>query len=258
MRRIWAWLRDRIEVEILAAMGFIAGAVWVFAGLADGVTEGTAPAFDRAVLLALRNPADPADPLGPPWLELMMRDLTALGGVAVLGLITISVSGLLWLQGRRRAVALLLAAIGGGQLFSSIAKWIIDRPRPDIVPHETLVTSASFPSGHSMMATITYLTLAVMVARLQTRRSLRLYLVGMAVLASFLVGASRVYLGVHWPSDVLAGWAAGAGWALGCLLLADWLFPDSKPEQARGALRSGRGRETGPSHRFRDGRRNGL
>lgn len=208
-----------------------AGALWVFASLADEVSEGETLAFDRAVLLALRAPGDLSDPIGPSWLELMMRDLTALGGVAILGLLTLSVAGLLWLQGRRTSVALLLVAVVGGQVFSNAAKWIFDRPRPDIVPHETLATSASFPSGHSMMATVTYLTLAVMVARLQDRRRVRIYLVSLAALVAFLVGASRVYLGVHWPTDVLAGWAAGAGWALGCLLLADWLWP--RPKSAR-------------------------
>lgn len=231
MRVIWAWLRARIEVEILMAMAMVAGAIWIFAELADEVSEGETLAFDRAILLALRNPGDISDPIGPPWLELMMRDLTALGGVAVLGLLTLTVAGLLWLQGRRTSVALLLAAVGGGQVFSSAAKWIIDRPRPDIVPHETLATSASFPSGHSMMAAVTYLTLAVMVARLQDRQRVRIYLVSIAALVAFLVGASRVYLGVHWPTDVLAGWAAGAGWALGCLILADWLWP--RPKSAR-------------------------
>lgn len=216
-----AWGREHLEFELLGLIAAVMGAAWIFLAVAEEVREGETAPFDRAVLLALRTPGNPSDPIGPPAVEEMMRDLTALGGVAVLGPLTLAAAGLLWLLGRRRSVWLLLVAVIGGQVFSSTAKFLFDRPRPDLVPHGALVTSASFPSGHSMMAAVTYLTLAAMIARTQESRAVRIYLVALAASLSFAVGASRVYLGVHWPTDVIAGWAAGAGWAMLCLLAAD-------------------------------------
>jgi len=205
-------------------------ALWLFVELAEEMAEGETLAFDRAMLLALRNPADPADPLGPAWLDTVMRDITALGGVTVLGFVTLAVTGLLWFQSRHRSAGLLLLAIAGGQIFSHVAKAIFDRPRPDLVPHGTLVSSASFPSGHSMMAAVVWLTLAAMVTRTEPRRVLRIYLTALAIAVTLAVGFSRVWLGVHWPTDVLAGWAAGAAWALICRALAELLDP--LPDQA--------------------------
>lgn len=215
----------RIPPARLAAGAFIATALWAFFELAEDMVEGDTHAFDEALLLALRNPADRNDPLGPPWLETVMRDITALGGLTVLGFAVLAVSGLLWLQGRRRTVGPLLLAVAGGQAFSWLAKGFFDRPRPDLVPHGTLVTSASFPSGHSMMAAVIWLTLAAMAVRTEPRRWVAVYLVALAVLMAVAVGISRVYLGVHWPTDVLGGWAAGAAWALACVALAEWIDP---------------------------------
>lgn len=216
-----AWARAHLEFELLAVIAAVMGAAWVFLAIADEVREGDTGAFDRTVLLALRSAGDPADPIGPPVVEEMMRDITALGGIAVLGPLTLAAAGLLWLLGKRLSVWLLLAAVIGGQVFSNAAKALFDRPRPDLVPHGALVSTASFPSGHSMMAAVTYLTLAAMIARTQDSRAVRLYLVALAASLTFAVGISRVYLGVHWPTDVIAGWAAGAGWAMLCLLAAD-------------------------------------
>jgi undecaprenyl-diphosphatase len=225
-RRITASVELRVLVVVLIA----AGCVWAFFALADEVVEGETHVFDTAVLLALRSSADPADPLGPGWVEEIGRDVTALGGYAILGFLTVAVGGFLWLQGNHRSMWLVFAAVGSGQLLSSLAKRGFDRPRPDLVPHGMDVYTASFPSGHSMMAAVTYLTLATLVARVLPTRALKIYVLTLAILVTLAVGISRVYLGVHWPTDVLAGWTAGAAWALAWWLFARWLAPRADVE----------------------------
>jgi undecaprenyl-diphosphatase len=212
-----------VEPRALGAVLAIAACGWIFLALADEVTEGETGSFDTAVLLALRSPADPSDPLGPGWVEELGRDVTALGSVGILTGLTLAAAGYLLLQGSRRSMWLVLVAVGGGLAFSTLFKRGFDRPRPDLVPHEVLVYTASFPSGHAMLAAVTYLTLAAMLARVQPTRALKAYLLGLAVFVTVAVGVSRVYLGVHWPTDVLAGWTAGAAWALACWLAAWWL-----------------------------------
>ncbi|WP_339109055.1 phosphatase PAP2 family protein [Thioclava sp. GXIMD4216] len=216
---------DRLEIGLLISLCLIGGGVWAFAQIASEMTAGDTTAFDRAVLLWFRDSNDLAVLKGPHWMETVVRDVTALGGVTVLGSLIVFTTGYLLMEGYRRQVWVLLAAVLGGQVVSNVSKLLFDRARPDVVPHGTDVTSASFPSGHSMMATITWLTLAVMLARLQSRRRTRAYLISVAVLISISVGISRLALGVHWPTDVLAGWSIGAAWALTCMLVADWFFP---------------------------------
>ncbi len=218
--------RTLIVVLLISALG------WGFSQLADEMMEGDTHEFDTAVLLALRNPADHADPIGPGWAEEFGRDVTALGGTGVLAALTLAVAGYLWLDRKRRTMVFLLVAVIGGQAASSLFKLGFDRPRPDLVPHGAQVYTASFPSGHAMMATVTYLTLAVLLARVQPRRALRIYLLTLAIALSLSVGISRVYLGVHWPTDVLAGWAAGAAWALLCWSIASWLGRRGMVERA--------------------------
>jgi len=157
--------------------------------------------------------ADLADPIGPPWAEEMMRDITALGGVAVLTLVTIFSAIYLLLRKRKDLVLYLAAAAITGTVLSNLLKAGFSRPRPDIVPHEIFVYTASFPSGHSLVAAVIYLTLGVILAEAQTRYRLKIYILSVAIVLALLVGVSRIYLGVHWPSDVLAGWLAGSAWA---------------------------------------------
>jgi undecaprenyl-diphosphatase len=152
----------------------------------------------------------------------MFRDFTALGGVGVLSLLTLASFGYLWLQGLRRVALFLLLAIAGGLLLSLGLKSGFDRPRPELVSHGAMVYTSSFPSGHSMLSAVVYLTGGALLAMVHSARRVRIYLIGCSVLATLLVGVSRVYLGVHWPSDVLAGWAAGAAWAAACWLAAQW------------------------------------
>ncbi len=210
----------RIETVTLIILLFIAGALWAFVSLAEEMLEGDLRSFDEAVLLALRTPGDPTNPIGGREIEIAMRDITALGGVVVLTLISLSVLIYLVLRGQRASALFLAVAIVGGQALSYLAKFGFSRPRPDLVPHGVEVATASFPSGHSMMAAVTYLTLAVMLARTETDPRMRVFYIAVATLLTILVGISRVFLGVHWPSDVLAGWALGAAWALGVWLIA--------------------------------------
>lgn len=219
---VWQRIR-RTELTILMAVVLVVGGAWLFVELADEVIEGSTATIDERLLLALREPTDLTDPLGPPWVEETVRDFTALGGAAVLFLLTASVVGYWVIQRKYRAALLLVLAVIGGLVLSQFLKSTFGRPRPDLVPHGSYVYFASFPSGHSMLAASTYLTLGALVARLQARRRLKVYTLSLAVLITGLVGISRIYLGVHWPTDVLAGWTAGAAWAAFCGLIMWWL-----------------------------------
>lgn len=208
------------QPRILLAMAAASAALWAFLELADEVLEGESMPVDQALLLLLRSPSDPAEMLGPPWLEDFAHDVTALGDIGVLGLIVLVATGFLACAGRRRTALFVVGATGGGALASTLLKLAFARRRPDLVPHATEVTTASFPSGHAMVSAVVYLTLAALLARLVAAPRLKAYIIGVAVVLTLLIGTSRIYLGVHWPSDVLAGWAAGAAWALVCLALA--------------------------------------
>ena len=152
-----------------------------------------------------------------------MRDCTGLGGVGVLTLTTLAVAGFLALSGSPRSAVFVILAIGSGILMSSLLKYGFDRPRPDLVAHGSRVYTSSFPSGHSFMSATVYFTLGIMLARRFPTRALSIYIMVVCTLLTFVVGVSRVYLGVHWPTDVIAGWVIGAGWALFCSLLAQRL-----------------------------------
>jgi undecaprenyl-diphosphatase len=225
---------EQYELTVLVLLALAAAGLWAFVAIADEVVEGETISFDRALLVALRNPSDLSDPIGPPWVEELFRDFTALGGVGVLAFLTFAVIGFLLLERRKRAALLILAAVGGGLLLSTLLKEVFSRPRPDLVPHGSYVYTASFPSGHSMMSAATYLTLGALLARVQPRRRLKIYILSVAILLTLVVGFSRVYLGVHWPTDVLAGWSVGAVWALLCWLVARWMQRRGQLEQAAG------------------------
>lgn len=219
----WRPLAYRLELRTLLALLALAGSVWGFVGIADEVREGEQISYDRMILLLFRNPADPSDPLGPLWLESVVRDITALGGTTVLTFVTLGAVGFLFLSGKHGAARFVLFAVVGAVVLSFAIKAGLERPRPDLVPHGADVYTASFPSGHATGAAATYLTLGALLARFQPRRRLKIYLLALAVFLTFVVGLSRLYLGVHWPTDVLAGWTLGASWALFCWLMARWL-----------------------------------
>ncbi|QRG08578.1 phosphatase PAP2 family protein [Xanthobacter dioxanivorans] len=212
-----------MERATLAVVAFSALGFYTFIKVADEVMEGAPGALDRGILVALRNPADPSDPLGPPWLEESMRDFTALGGTAVLTLLTVLVLIFLMMTAKRHAAIVVAVSVAGGTLLSQVLKWGFDRPRPDLVPHGMSVYSQSFPSGHAMLSAVVYLTLGALLARTQARTRVKVFLLGSATALTVIVGVSRIYLGVHWPTDVLGGWALGAAWAAASWLLMLWL-----------------------------------
>jgi len=224
--------RSLNELAPFAILALAAAMLAVFAKIADEVVEGKTHAFDEAVLRALRNPADLADPIGPAWLEHVMRDITSLGSFTVVALMTLVSVGYLLIDGKRAAAMFVIVAVTGGVALSEGMKHLFARPRPELVAHLVEVQTASFPSGHAMLSAVTYLTLGALLARIQSRNRLKAYVVSVAILLTLMVGASRIYLGVHWPTDVLAGWCAGAAWAMACWLLALWLQSRGEIEPA--------------------------
>lgn len=220
--REMASLRDRLDRwapaesgVLLAALG-IATSLWTFVTLASLVVSGHAQTIDERILLAFRRPEDLAVPIGPRWCHQMAIEVTALGSVPVMTAIILAVCVWMALADRRASIGIVLASSCGAGLLNTVLKSTFGRPRPTIVPQLAMVDSTSFPSGHAMIAAAVYLTLGALLARTTTRWPLRLYYLGAALAVTGLVAFSRVYLGVHYPSDVLAGMAAGALWALVC------------------------------------------
>lgn len=222
----------RSEITPLVVLILVAGGILAFAAMAQEVRQGDTHTIDETILLSLREPADRADPLGPRWLEEMMRDFTALGSHGVVTLLTLGVCAFLKLDGKGRAALLVLLAVVGAMIWSPLLKEGFQRDRPDLVPHGQFVQTHSFPSGHSMLSAAAYLSMGALLARVQSRRRLKAFLLGFALLLTLVVGFSRVYLGVHWPTDVLAGWTIGGLWALICWFLARWLQRRGEVEPA--------------------------
>jgi undecaprenyl-diphosphatase len=222
------WLPQESRV-LFIALGIVLG-VWIFFVVASAMTAGRTQALDERVLLALRRGDDRTLPIGPPWLQTMALEITALGSPVVLITIILLVAGHLAIERRFAMMSFMLLSSFGGMLMNSVLKSAFGRPRPTVVLHLAIVGSTSFPSGHSMIAAVVYLTLGALLARTTTRWRLRLYYLGAALFLTLVVGLSRMYLGVHYPSDVLAGWCAGVVWALTCELGAAYL-------QRRGVVR---------------------
>ncbi len=192
----------------------ILGGVWGFLEIAGEVRKNETRHFDEKILLAMREPGNTANPVGSPRVEEMARDLTALGGFTLLTGVTLVSFGVALFGGRPRLAVLGVISIVLGTGAMNLLKRGYDRPRPELVKHEMLTYHASFPSGHSMMAAMVYLTLGILLARTQPKKRVRVFIIAISVLITLLVGVSRVYLGVHWPTDVLAGWMLGGAWAM--------------------------------------------
>jgi len=197
--------------------------LFVFGMVAQTVVEGKSSAFDRNIILAFRDHGNPPAPIGPAWIQEAARDLTSLGSIIVLVIITFGFAGYLFLARKQAAAWLMLIAVFGGIALSDLLKFAFARPRPDFVSPAARVFTASFPSGHATLSAITYLTIAALLAQSQPSPRIGVYFIVMAALLTILIGVSRIYLGVHYPTDVLGGWCVGAAWALGCWVLITWL-----------------------------------
>ena len=241
-RRLPRWRRlERVEITwLLVGLGACL-LLFLFVLLAGEVTEGDTAALDTKILLALRSAADPSRTIGPPWVEFAMLDLTALGGPTVLTLVVLPVAGFLMLQNRYRIATVVLVTSLSGELANYVLKGAFMRARPSVVPHLREVVSTSFPSGHAMESAIIYLTLGAMLMRVAERRVTKVYCLALPALLTFLVGISRVFLGVHYPTDVIGGWTLGFVWASLCWLAAQRFEPithvkeEAKEEAAKPA-----------------------
>jgi undecaprenyl-diphosphatase len=220
----------RANASMLTSVVVIGGLLLVFWLIADEVLEGEPSAFDRNVLLAFRAAGNPSDPIGPPWLQEAARDVTALGSVAFLTMVLLAVVGYLLLTGKRAAAWLVLVAVVGGVTLNTLLKLGFARPRPDFVAPAARVLTPSFPSGHAALSAVTYLTLGALLARLHQGIHIRIYFMAIGVVLALMVGLSRIYLGVHYPTDVIAGWCIGSAWAWACWALMSRLQQEGQVE----------------------------
>jgi undecaprenyl-diphosphatase len=206
-------------IPLLATAGFLL----VFGLVARAASARKPSTFDAYVMAALRTSAAEPVPIGPAWLQEAARDVTSLGSVVVLTAITFAIAGYLYLTRKPGIAWLMLIAVLGGLALNSLLKFAFARPRPGLVTHAPRVFTASFPSGHATLSAIAYLTIAALLAPTSHSFALSVYFISLAILLTGLVGLSRIYLGVHFPTDVLAGWCLGAVWAIGCWYLTAWL-----------------------------------
>lgn len=193
----------------LLAGAFVAAMAFVFLKLGSEVLEGETQGFDQRVWL-LAQTLNSQFPL----LTLIMRDLTSLGSTAVMTLITAVTVVYLALVGSRRMAALVLSAMLSGSALVIATKGLFGRARPDLTLTDLVVSGLSFPSGHTSMSAIAFLTMGALIAATQRRTRERIYILLIAGLLTLLVGLSRIALGVHWATDVMGGWAFGAAWAV--------------------------------------------
>lgn len=198
---------------LLASLGAIAGSFILFLKIWSEVADQDARAVDAAILRSLRVVGHPDVPIGPEWLRQAMLEIASLGGTTLLRLLIVGVFGYLLIRGARHRALWLAAATLAGSGAVSLLKNIFGRPRPELIDHLVATQTTSFPSGHAANAALDYLSIASLASDLERSRPARIYILAVAIAITLLIGVSRLYLGVHWPTDVVAGWAFGAGWA---------------------------------------------
>ena len=206
--------RKWLEPKLLGLLAITSAVLWFFIDFSSEVLEGETIPIDEAILISFRSPDDPNKPLGPLWISEFFRDISGLGGPIVLGLLILATVAFYLLRRQRRTAIFVAISSLSGTVLSVFLKLAFDRPRPDLVRHLTHASGNGFPSGHAMMSALIYLTIGALIAQSTSEMRLKVFIMGVAVSLTGLVGISRVYLGVHWPSDVLAGWVAGSFWAL--------------------------------------------
>ena len=216
-----SWLRAHRGVLILIAAALALQIA--FAVLASEVLEDETAAFDQTILRAFRDTA--GMPVGPTWLKGTILNLSALGSVAVVTLIVGLAALFLVLLKRRGEAVLLVGCAVGATITLVVLKILFGRERPTVVSALATEVDLSFPSGHSLIASAVYPTLGLLLARTFTDRHLKVYVLAAAAGLTLLIGFTRIYIGVHYPTDVLGGWMLGLSWAILCALISRRLRP---------------------------------
>jgi undecaprenyl-diphosphatase len=222
MNAVVRWWNSALKPDgrILISYLIIVMIAAAFVALASVVSTGGTLAIDRLLIAGLRDPADSSLSIGPRWFRSLMLSMTAWGNIASLAVLTVIIAGYLLVVRKAATAAFLVSAVAGGELVSGLLKAMFNRSRPDVVAHLVEVQTTSFPSGHAMNSAVVFLTLGALLSRVHSQQRVRAYILTVAILLTLTIGFSRVYLGVHWPSDVLAGWMVGGVWATLCWMLA--------------------------------------
>ena len=208
----------RAEFAALGALAIVSLGIMTFVEIAADMTGANGRAFDQRVLHWMQPVA--GQPRGPWWLNEAAADITSLGGIAVLTLFAVVALGMLLILGKRLSAVLLVVGLAGGIALSECLKALFERERPSAAFQAVETLNASFPSGHALLSTVFYLTVAVMMTRAFSKRRLKAYVLGVGMVFALMVGLTRVYLGAHWASDVMAGWCVGAAWAMALWLVS--------------------------------------
>ena len=207
--------RRGLLLATLAATGMLLA--WLASGL---LSQAGLAGLDHALMQALHDEIYPSDPIGPEWLENALRDISALGSNIIVVLATVTAATLLVMRNRQGPAVLLLVTVAAAFMLNWALKGMFDRERPDFLSYSVSVESSSFPSSHAMLGAVLYLLIAAIVTREYASRQWGVLVMSIGIFIAFAIGFSRIYLGAHWPSDVLAGWALGAACALAAWQLA--------------------------------------
>ncbi len=212
-----------LEITVLFTLLCLVAGSWIFIEIADEVREADKLQFDTILLDYIRATSAAGEIKGPDWLPTSMEEITSLGGITIICVAaTITITFFLVL-GRYKTTLVMLCSSFGGIALSFALKYLFARPRPDESLHMVMTETFSFPSGHAMSSAVVYLSLAGLLAKIQRQRKVKIFTLAVALLLVFLIGISRIYLGVHYPTDVLGGWSVGLAWASFWLLIDKFL-----------------------------------